>query len=108
MLFEVNGYIGEDLLTLLESIGGKSSGRYKNSGDTDIAREFREVGLQLAYIPQGLSTDSEALFGALLLLLQSFSEVLGGLSADSKALLNALLLLLQSFSLGRNIVRTRP
>jgi hypothetical protein len=51
MLFEVTGYIGEDVLTLLESIGGKSSGRYKNSGDTDIAREFREVRLKLAYIP---------------------------------------------------------
>jgi hypothetical protein len=105
VLFEVDGYVGEDVLTFLEGIGGSSFGRYENSWDTDdVAREFfREVRLKLAYVLQGLSADSEAFLGALLLLLQSFSlgcnlvlEVLEGHSADSKALLGALLLLLQS------------
>jgi len=114
--FEVDGYVGEDVLTFLEGIGGSSFRRHKNSWDTDdVAREFfREVRLKLAYVLQGLSIDSEVLLGALLLLLQSFSlgynlvsEVLGGLSADSKALLNTVLLLLQSFLLGSNLVRNR-
>jgi hypothetical protein len=51
MLFEVKGYLSKDVLILLESVGGKSSGRYKNAGDTNITREFGEVGLKLAYIP---------------------------------------------------------
>lgn len=71
MHFEVDGYVGKDVLAFLEGIGGNSFGRHENSGDADdVAREFfREVGLKLAYVLQDLSADSEALLGPLLLLL---------------------------------------
>jgi hypothetical protein len=50
VLSEVDGYVGEDVLTFLEGVGGSSFGRHEDSWDADgVAREvFREVRLKLA------------------------------------------------------------
>lgn len=60
-LFEVDGYVYDDVLTFLGSINGDSFGQYENSWDADDAvREFLQgIRLKLANMLHSLGADSE-------------------------------------------------